>query len=320
LGRYDEVLEVVQPLREKLATLPEENEVQESANAWNVREGLLDTGRSAAMGSGQWETALGLNAEILKFQQQRGVDNVELASRRVNDYSPLLSLHRPAEARTLLKECRAIFEQAHAIREMGVVFSALAQLEGLEGYPATAVRFEQIALRYAYQTGQPEHCAMSHGNLATHLEYAQSEPWLVLAHRLAASLIFFQTGLGDLMKSINLLAGSTLPAAPPMFEQVVATVEQIEGVRFREMFARLPARAPDGDAAIAAVWQMALEDQARLKREDEGRKRLLASMPPAVRAAIEAGDVQTANAALAQLPREQAAAIVAQLRAAGLIR
>jgi tetratricopeptide (TPR) repeat protein len=274
LGRYDEVLEAVQRLRHKLATLPDKNEVEESAIAWNVREALLDIGRSAAMGSEQWETALSLNAEILIFQQQRGADKVELASRRVNDYGPLLSLHRLAEARTLLKECRAIFEQAHAIREMGVVFSALAQLEGLEGNPATAVRFEQIALRYAYQTGQSEHCAMGHGDLATHLEYARSEPWPVLAHRLAASLIFFQTSSGDLMKSINLLACSTLPAAPPTFEQVVATVEQVEGVRFREMFTRLPAQvsdgAPSGDAAIAAVWHMALEEQARRKTENEG--------------------------------------------------
>jgi hypothetical protein len=49
------------------------------------------------------------------------------------------------------------------------------------------------------------------------------------------------------------------------------------------------------------------------------RDQVLASLPPAVRAAIEAGDVQAANAALAQLPREQAAAIVQQLRAAGMI-
>jgi hypothetical protein len=37
------------------------------------------------------------------------------------------------------------------------------------------------------------------------------------------------------------------------------------------------------------------------------------------RAALEAGDVQAANAALAQLPREQAAATVQQLRAVGII-
>jgi Asp-tRNA(Asn)/Glu-tRNA(Gln) amidotransferase A subunit family amidase len=99
----------------------------------------------------------------------------------------------------------------------------------------------------------------------------------------------------------------------------VATVEQIEGVRFRELFVRLPARASDGDAAIAAVWQMVLEEQARRKTEDEGRKQVLDSVPPAVRAAIEAGDAQAASAALGQLPPEQASAIVEQLRAAGII-
>jgi hypothetical protein len=50
-----------------------------------------------------------------------------------------------------------------------------------------------------------------------------------------------------------------LPATPPSFDQVVATVEQIEGVRFRALFERLPRTAADGDAAIAIVWQRALE-------------------------------------------------------------
>ena len=43
----------------------------------------------------------------------------------------------------------------------------------------------------------------------------------------------------------------------------MATVEQIEGVHFRELFARLPKRAPNGDAAIAAVWAR-LETQSKL--------------------------------------------------------
>ena len=34
-------------------------------------------------------------------------------------------------------------------------------------------------------------------------------------------------------------------------------VEQVAGVRFRDLFGRLPARAPDGDTAIAAVWKLA---------------------------------------------------------------
>jgi len=70
--------------------------------------------------------------------------------------------------------------------------------------------------------------------------------------------------------------------------------------RFRELFARLPAQAPDGDTAIAQVWGMAQEERER-------RRPVLASLPPAVRAAMQ------------QLPREQAAAIVQQLRAAGII-
>jgi len=262
-GHYDQVLEVVQHLRGQLATLPEESEFEESANVWNVREVLLDAGCSAAIGEKQWEVALALNAEIFKFQQQRGADQMTLARTRLKDYGPLLELHHLDEARMLLKDCRAVFEQAHAIDEVSMVFSDLARLEVLEGHFEQGVEFEKIALKYTYQIGRPEHRAMSHGNLATHFEYAQCEPSLVLAHRLAASLLFFQTDSGSLTKSINLLANSALPAVPPTFEQVATTVEQIEGVKFRDLFACLPTRAPNGDAAIAAVWEMVKEAKSK---------------------------------------------------------
>jgi hypothetical protein len=39
---------------------------------------------------------------------------------------------------------------------------------------------------------------------------------------------------------------------------VAASVEGIEGVRFSVLFANLPARAPDGDAAIVAVWEQVM--------------------------------------------------------------
>ena len=73
----------------KMDALPLKSEAEEAVNPWNVRETLLDTGRKAAL-SRRWETALALNAEVVKVKQARGADALEVARTRFNDYGPLL--------------------------------------------------------------------------------------------------------------------------------------------------------------------------------------------------------------------------------------
>ncbi len=99
-------------------------------------------------------------------------------------------------------------------------------------------------------------------------------------------------------------------------------VEAVEGVRFQALFKRLPRTAPDGDVALAAVWQMVADEK---RRQDEERQRqdgVLAAAPAAVRAAFEReGDEFAAalRAALAELPEAEATALKQRLREAGLI-
>jgi uncharacterized membrane-anchored protein YhcB (DUF1043 family) len=109
---------------------------------------------------------------------------------------------------------------------------------------------------------------------------------MVLAHRLAAVVINYQTVSGDLAPHLANLARSPLPPAPPPFEQVCAIVEQVVGVRFRELFVRLPQRAPSGDAAIAAVWELVKAEGERQKAE------ILAQFEPLLQAiaAVARGD------------------------------
>jgi hypothetical protein len=90
-----------------------------------------------------------------------------------------------------------------------------------------------------------------------------AEPANVLAHRLAAAAIGLQTRSGQLSLSLGNLANSTLPPAPPAFSEVVRRVEAIEGVRFQALFDRLPRTVPDGDAALAAIWQLVAEVRRR---------------------------------------------------------
>lgn len=261
LGRYAEVLDAVDKLRRKLAELPEQGELEEAVNPWNVREGLLDTGREAAMRGEHYEQSLELNAEIVQYNKQRGASALELARTRYNDSGALLRLERYKDARQLLLDCRAVFESERSIEMLGKVWSALAALADKTGDRADAVRFGEIALGYGYQAGRPESCAVSHNNLSIYLERSGKDSATVLAYRLAAATMALQMQSGQLPMWLRNLALTERPATPPSFDSVADIVEQIDGVRFRAMFGRLPSTAADGDAAIATVWQMALEMQ-----------------------------------------------------------
>jgi hypothetical protein len=245
------------------------DEAKEAFNPWNVRETLLDTGRSAALRSERWEAALAFSAERVKSMQARGAGALEMARTRFNDYGPLLGLGRSAEARTLLQVCRAVFEAERAVGELGGVYSALATLEDETGDPAAAVRFEEVALGYRYQDGDPEACAISHYNLALYLERQGADPATVLAHRLAAAAIRLQTQSGQLSSPVGALATADMPPTPLAFTAVADRVEAIAGVRFRALFDRLPRTVPDGDDVLAAVWKLVQEEQRRRGAERE---------------------------------------------------
>ncbi|MDL1895111.1 CHAT domain-containing protein [Anaerolineae bacterium CFX7] len=282
LGRYREVLDAVQRLRAQMETLPETSEADETANPWNVREALLDTGRFAARNLEQWQTALELNAAIVKYASARGADAADIARTRFNDYFPLLRLRRFQDARALLEYCRAVQEQAHNIVSLGKVLSALADLEDKEGNRAAAVRYEKLALRYSYQAAQPQDIAISHNNLSIYLESAGAPQDEWLAHRLAATTIDLQTQSGLMSEHLPNLANSDLSPAPPAFDAVVEIVERLEGVRFREMFAR---RGWNGDEAIRVVWEMGREKVAGSKVEREQEiARILQEFDPLLRA------------------------------------
>ena len=210
-----------------------------------------------------------------------------MARTRFNDYHPLLRLGRYDDARALLLSCRAVFEAERDIEMVGKVYSALADLEDKTGGRDEAVRFEEVALGYTYQAGEPETCAITHHNLAISLERQGADPATVLAHRLAAAVICYQTQSGGLATTLRNLANSDLPPAPPTFADVAQRVEAVEGVRFRALFERLPRTAPDGDAALAAVWQMVADEKRRRDERKQRRDAVLAAAPAAVRAAFE---------------------------------
>ena len=190
---------------------------------------------------------------------------MEISRTRFNDSAALLRLSRYDKTRELLLSCRAAFEAARHTRMLGKVYGALADLEHHTGDSAAAVRFEEVALNYKYMAGKPDACASSHLNLASFLERQGIDPATILAHRLAAAVIWLRTGSGSLRYALNNLANSEPPPTAPTFAEITRSIEEIDGVHFRELFETFPGSSLDGDAAIATIWQMVEGERRRRK-------------------------------------------------------
>lgn len=252
MGRYQDVAEEAQVLLAHLNTLPAEPGEDETSMPWNVRETVLDISRGAALDLGEWQQALDLNQDILSSARARGAGVHELAWTRFNDHGPLLDLGRSSEAERLLLDCQQVFTDTVDIDGLSAVFSARAALEQRRGRTGEAVIFEHQALRYSYQRPQLDDLAVSHHNLANYLATIGQDPAAVLAHRLAAALLYRVTGrvagLADAMHALAVDLRRYPDTASPDLPTLVTTVEQVPGVRFGAV---LTALVPDPGAQQA---------------------------------------------------------------------
>jgi tetratricopeptide (TPR) repeat protein len=242
-----------------MKALPESSDQEEAVTPWNVREGILNTGRSAALRLERHEQALELNAKQIANMQSRGATELELARCRFNDYSPLLRLKRYDEAGELLFYCKEVFEKERFIQGLGKVFSALADLVDDMGRIVQAISFEEMALRYKYLFGEPEAISISHHNLANY--HSNSGSKSALDHRLADVVLKYQISSGMLAWSLRGLVWDLdkfgPEALPESFDQLCDRVEQVDGVRFRELWDKLPKQAEDGDQLLEELVKMA---------------------------------------------------------------
>ena len=105
--------------------------------------------------------------------------------------------------------------------------------------------------------GEPESISTSHNNLANYLGRAGSLS--ALDHRLAAAAILIPIGSGMLASSLDGLSWDLdkfgPEALPESFDQLCQRVEQVEGVRFKELWQRLPQRA-DGDQLMKDLIEL----------------------------------------------------------------
>lgn len=143
MGRGDLVLTEIQQLRTRMTTLPDQPGPNETVHPFNVRETILDIGRSAAIDLERWQLALDLNTEVCASIERRNASPRELACTRFNGYFPLLRLRRFDDAQRLLLECHQVFVYASDTTNLGRVFSARADLEDELGHPDRAVDLER---------------------------------------------------------------------------------------------------------------------------------------------------------------------------------
>ena len=251
------VLGRVMELREKVKALPDRPSSNDPIIIWSMRETLLDTGVAAGRHLGEWQQALDLIAEIVQSKQLRGAPSFEIAKARINGSQALMQLHRYGEARELLLSCRRVFEKENSIEGMLLAQSGLATLENALGRTAEARRMEETALRFRYIVRNAEWIANGHDNLANYI-IADKGEWIdALAHRLAAVLILAMRGSGRKARFLSGLSRNLRQAGrmtlPSDFAALCATLEKVEGVRFRELVEQLVTGRVTGDELLQEI-------------------------------------------------------------------
>jgi hypothetical protein len=210
MGRADQVLAEVQRLRDQMQALPATSSRDEAAIPWNVREMLLDTGRSAARRLGRWQDAFDLNAANLASKRERGAPAAAIARSGFNDYFPLLRLGRTEEALALLLDCRQVFQDARDIEMLGNTLGALADTEDKRGHGVAAISLERDALRYSYLAGDVTGIAVSYHNLGNYVHRHARQPGPAMACHLASALIRALTGAEGTDLSVRAAAADLL--------------------------------------------------------------------------------------------------------------
>ena len=242
MGRSEQVLAEVQQLRDYMATLPATSQQPEMINPFDVREGLLDTGRQAARDLGRWQEALELNAGQQSSMTTRGAPQTKIARARFNDYGPLIRLSRLDEAIELLMHCRQVFQDADDIEMLGKVLSALADTEDNRGHRDVATGLARDALRYKYLANDLDGIQVSHHNLGNYLSRG-GQPAVALAHHLSSALLCLVTGTAGAEQSVA-AAGQDLRASgdsavPADVAELCRVAGQVPGVHLDRLLAAL---------------------------------------------------------------------------------
>jgi hypothetical protein len=255
MGQHQQVLDQIGALRDQMDKLPAIRTGNETVELWNIREVILDIGRSSALALGEWQRCLDLNAAICASMQNRGATTYELARRRRNNATPLIRLGKFDAAEEILAGCQQVFEDNDDLRGLSMAFADRAALEVERGNIDTASAFARTAIRFAYVRAEADLIAITHGTLATCLAQAGTNLADQRAHRLAAVLIYQLIGmtheLGITRRELAIELGSDVGGGSPLdtLDVVIRITQQTEGVHLDRLVTALqPDRQAVGDA------------------------------------------------------------------------
>jgi len=259
MGRYSDTLKAVMDLKAQMKVLPEHGQWDEVVETWNVKEIILSTGQEAAINSGSPDQIFELTTELFEIRKSRGATELELARGVFGNYSGLIGLKKYEAAEKLLHLCRNIFEKENDIPDLAKVLGALSILKDNDNQPERAISFGETALRYAYLADNVEDISIMHNNLGNYLAKSRLEKGL--AHHLADGIISYLVYRGTMISTLKHLSLDLKlfgpKAIPASFDQLCQIVEELDGVRFRDLFHKLAEPAADGDRIMQKVIEMA---------------------------------------------------------------
>ena len=263
MGQQRQVLDQIPALRDQMDKLSPTAAGNETVEPWNVREGILDTGRSSAQALEEWQQCLDLNAANLASKRARGASAYEIIRFRYNDVRPLIELGRLADAEHILLESQQAFEDQNDIARLQRVLTARALLEDTRRRPQQALELQRTAIRLAYIQPEPRDIAISHHQLANRLTKAGADPAAARAHRLAAALLFQLGGMTHELGGASRVLASELrrdadrEELPGTIDEVIRAAEQTEGVHLDRLITVLQPDRPAAAGALAEILRAA---------------------------------------------------------------
>jgi hypothetical protein len=242
-GLNDGVLADVARLRDHMDTLPAASGQPETATPWRVRERLLIAGNHSAARAERWSEALRFNTELIRSRYARGATDYDLGSALFERHGELMELGQVDDAREVLVDCRKLFEPHREFHMLGLVLSALAQLEDRRGHSGVAVEMERSALRYKYLANDVEAIPISHYGLAHFSGRHFGRAGTATAHYLAAALIAHIMADPD-VRALHALAKDLeefgdLHAVPADVGELCRQVAEIPGADLADLLSRI---------------------------------------------------------------------------------
>ena len=293
MGKNRQVLDQVLVLRDQMDKLSATMADNETVEPWNVREGILDIGRSSAQALGEWQQCLDLNAAQVVSIQVRGANAYEIVRTRYNDARPLMELGRLADAEHILLEAQQAYEDHGDIVRLYRALSTRAFLENLRGRPQQALELVSTAIRLAYVRPEPRDIAISHLHIADYLQGIGADPAAARAHRLAAAILFQLTGMTHHLGVANRMLATEFRQdtgredLPGTLDEVIRVAEQTEGVHLERLIAALQ---PDRKAAASALAEILRAATDLDPRQNPAISNYLQKLEPYIAATVAAAD------------------------------